>query len=188
MLVTLLASLGTPMLVAGDEFGRTQGGNNNAYCQDNEVSWLDWQAAATPEGEALIAFTARLAELRRRFPVLRASNFLHGQEGPVEGVQDLEWFDERGHPLSPDDWQNPDGRALVMRRATRTDSGAVEMVTLLLNGSADPLTFQLPAPEGERTVLIDSARPDQGEVAIGDAYEVGPQSAVLVTRTVATPA
>jgi len=185
MLLTLLTSLGTPMLVAGDEFGRTQGGNNNAYCQDNAVSWLDWQAAASDAGEALIDFTARLTALRRRYPALRAPAFLHGHASPTEGVQDLEWFDERGAPLSPEDWQNPDGRALVMRRALATDDGGVEMVTLLLNGSADALTFHLPDPPGERTVLIDSARPEQGDVVIADEYQVGPQSAVLVTRTIA---
>ncbi len=184
MMTTLAASLGTPMLVAGDEFGRTQGGNNNAYCQDNEISWLDWEAAASEEGEALIAFTARLTALRRRYPALRAPAFLHGQDSPAEGVQDLQWFDERGHPLSPDDWNNPEGRALVMRRALRTEDGRVETVTLLLNGSADALPFHLPEPQGERTVLIDSARPEQGEVTIADSYEVGPQSAVLVTRIV----
>jgi len=185
MLVTLLTSLGTPMLVAGDEFGRTQGGNNNAYCQDNAISWLDWQAAASDEGAALIDFTARLTALRRRYPALRAPAFLHGQASPTQGVQDLEWFDERGQTLSAEDWQNPDGRALAMRRAVGTDDGGVEMVTLLLNGSADVLSFHLPDPPGARTVLIDSARPDQGEVAIDDAYDVGPQSAVLVTRTIA---
>ena len=99
-------------------------------------------------------------------------------------MQDLQWFDERGHPLSPDDWNNPEGRALVMRRALRTEDGRVETVTLLLNGSADALPFHLPEPQGERTVLIDSARPEQGEVTIADSYEVGPQSAVLVTRIV----
>ncbi len=96
MMTTLLASLGTPMIVAGDEFGRTQHGNNNAYCQDNEISWLDWKAAGSEEGEAMIAFTARLAELRRRYVVLRAPSFLYGQDTPGHGINDIEWWDERG--------------------------------------------------------------------------------------------
>ncbi|SEM90117.1 glycogen operon protein [Sphingomonas gellani] len=185
MMTTLLASLGTPMLVAGDEFGRTQGGNNNAYCQDNPISWLDWQAAATPDGEAMIDFTARLATLRRRFQALRAPAFLYGEDATGEGVADLEWWDERGQPLSPEDWQNPEGRALLMRRAVRNADGTLEAVSLLLNASADPITFDLPAPGTGRTVLIDSARPEQGEVEIGESYEVAPQGAVLLTWTIA---
>ncbi len=183
MLTTLLTSLGTPMLVAGDEFGRTQHGNNNAYCQDNEISWLDWQAAATPEGQQQIDFTARLTELRRRYPVLRAPTFLYGQDSPGHGVNDVEWWDERGQQLSAEDWQNPEGRALMMRRAIRNEAGDVEAVSLLLNASSEPITFHLPPPENRRTVLIDSAHPDQGEIEIGNEYEVAPQGAVLLTWT-----
>lgn len=83
--------------------------------------------------------------------------------------------------MSAEDWDNPDGRALMMRRAIRTDDGQVEAVSLLLNASGDPVTFMLPPPHASRTVLIDSAHPDQGEIAIDDSYEVAPQGAVLVT-------
>ncbi len=78
MLATVFLADGTPMLLAGDEFGRSQGGNNNAYCQDNEISWLDWELAATPAAAALTEFTARLAALRRAHPVLRAPQSSHG--------------------------------------------------------------------------------------------------------------
>jgi len=183
MLTTLMTSLGTPMLVAGDEFGRTQQGNNNAYCQDNEISWLDWTAANTPEGQAQIDFTGRLAELRRRFVVLRSPTFLYGQETAEGGVNDIELWDERGQQLSPEDWQNPDGRALMMRRAARTEGGEIEAVSLLLNASGNPVTFTLPPPEVKRIVLIDSAKPEQGEIEIDNSYEVAPQGAVLVTWT-----
>ncbi|WP_332837865.1 glycogen debranching protein GlgX [Sphingomonas sp. MA1305] len=183
MLTTLLASLGTPMLVAGDEFGRTQQGNNNAYCQDNAISWLDWNAAASEDGQRQIDFVGRLTELRRRYPVLRAATFLYGQDSPGQGVNDIEWWDERGQQLSPEDWDNPDGRALMMRRATRNDAGELEAVSLLLNGSAEPITFHLPPPQATRTVLIDSAKPDQGELTVDDTYEVAPQGAVLLTWT-----
>src|SRR5581483_9264505 len=73
MLATLYFSLGTPMLLAGDEFGRSQGGNNNAYCQDNEISWVDWQRADAPENQALARYVARLAKLRENHPTLRAA-------------------------------------------------------------------------------------------------------------------
>ncbi|HVF92969.1 MAG TPA: glycogen debranching protein GlgX [Sphingomonas sp.] len=179
MLTTLLASLGTPMLLAGDEFGRTQLGNNNAYCQDNEISWLDWSAADSADGQALIEFTTRLTALRRRFAVLRSNAYFYGDADQGHGINDIEWCDERGHPLSPDDWQNPEGRALAMQRAQRRDDGSVEAVSLLLNGSEDPITFALPSA-ATRTLLIDSALPEQEEAEIGDSYEVAPQGAVLV--------
>jgi glycogen operon protein len=187
MLTTLLTSLGTPMLVAGDEFGRTQGGNNNAYCQDNKISWLDWTAAESEDGQRQIDFTARLTELRRRYPVLRAATFLHGEESPGEGIDDVEWWNERGERMTPEDWDNPEGRALMMRRATRTEDGEVEAVSLLLNASADPITFQLPAPQVQRVVLLDSAKPEQGEIEVDDQYEVAPQGAVLLTWRSAFP-
>lgn len=183
MLMTLFASLGTPMMVAGDEFGRTQGGNNNAYCQDNEISWLDWKLAESKQGQELIEFTAKLASLRREFLVLRSPNFLYGQDSPGYGVNDIEWWDERGGPLSPEDWDNPEGRALMMRRALRNEKGEIEAISLLLNASADPITFKLPPPHSARRVLIDSARPEQGELEVADAYEVAPQGAALIAWT-----
>lgn len=182
MLTTLLTSLGTPMLVAGDEFGRTQHGNNNAYCQDNEISWLDWEQVRSPQGEALIDFTARLAALRRRYPMLRASNFLYGDGSPGQGIDDLAWWDERGEQLSSEDWDNPEGRALVMRRSIRLETGEIESVTLLLNASPEAIMFKLPPPEVPRMVMIDSAKPDQEACeVVGGQYEVGPQGAALLT-------
>ena len=115
--------------------------------------------------------------------MLRAPAFLYGQDSPGHGINDVEWWDERGHHLSPEDWQNPEARALVMRRATRNEAGEVEAMSLLLNAGTDPLTFHLPPPGNKRMVLIDSAKPDQGELEIGDEYEVAPQGAVLLTWT-----
>ena len=180
MLTTLLTSLGTPMLVAGDEFGRTQQGNNNAYCQDNEISWLDWAAAASAEGQALIDFTGRLTALRRRFPVLRSNAYFYGDQQQVDGVNDIEWFDERGETLMPDDWQNPEGRALHMRRARKAADGSVEMISLLLNGAESAMTFALRGRAATRTLLIDSADAAIEEAAIGDSYVVAPQGAALI--------
>ena len=188
MLTTLFASLGTPMLVAGDEFGRTQGGNNNAYCHDDAISWLDWTRLDTDEGQALFAFTAKLAELRRRFPVLRSTSFLYGDDIATQSnlsVNDIEWWDERGEQLSGEDWNNPDGRALLMRRASTLDDGTVEAVSLLLNGSDDAIAFRLPPPHATRTVLIDSTKPDQDDVTFEDEYELGAHGAALVVWQVA---
>jgi len=170
--------------VAGDEFGRTQGGNNNAYCQDNEISWLDWTQAKSAEGDALIDFTARLTALRRDYPMLRANNFLYGDDTPAEGLKDIEWWDERGVQLSPEDWENTNGRALVMRRAAQCPDGSVQVISLLLNASEGPLTFTMPPPaDVERTVLIDSAKPDQAPIAIADSYDLPAQGAALLTWT-----
>ncbi len=179
MLTTLFASLGTPLLLAGDEFGRTQHGNNNAYCQDNDISWVDWSVLGTPQGEQLMRFTSRLIALRHTHPLLRANAFPYG-ETVEDGLSDVEWWDERGMMLSPEDWDNPEGRALLMRRSRRLEDGRVEAVSLVLNASEDPLTFKLPPPQMTRTVLIDSARPDDAPFDIEDDYLVAPQGAALL--------
>ncbi|MGI4847401.1 MAG: glycogen debranching protein GlgX [Janthinobacterium lividum] len=117
MLATVMLSQGTPMLLAGDEFCRTQGGNNNAYCQDNPISWVDWRLADSEEGRQTTAFIGRLAALRHAFPCLQAGRFLHGAEEILPGLPDIAWFDERGEPLSDSAWHNPQARALTVRRA-----------------------------------------------------------------------
>ncbi|MFZ2994917.1 glycogen debranching protein GlgX [Sphingobium sp.] len=184
MLTTLMSSLGTPMLVAGDEFGRTQGGNNNAYCQDNAISWIDWSLLETEAGTALTDFVARLIALRRTYAVLRAPTFLYGQDSPGHGVNDIEWWDERGEPLSAEDWENPEGRALSMRRAVRREDGAVEAINLLMNAGDEAIHFILPGVVVERVLLIDSARPDAEEEAIGDDYLLAPHSAALIRSVI----
>ncbi|MDB5719371.1 MAG: glgX, partial [Sphingomonas bacterium] len=183
MLMSVFTSLGTPMLLAGDEFGRTQHGNNNAYCQDNELSWLDWQQAASDEGEALTDWVARLIALRKRYPIVRSRGFLYGQEEVAPGVLDIDWFDERGANLSPEDWDNPNGHALVMRRASRREDGTLEVVTLLMNASHAPLTFTLPPPAASRWLLLDSADPQAEERELGDTIEVQDRAAVLFVAT-----
>jgi glycogen operon protein len=183
MLVTLFSSLGTPMLLGGDEFGRSQAGNNNAYCQDNALNWFDWDQTRSEQGQALIAFVARLIALRKACSPLRSQTFLYGQAEPAPGVLDIDWFDERGEHLSPEDWNNPDGRALAMRRAAVRDDGGVEVITLLLNASSNPIAFTLPPPHTfNRRLLIDSAAPQAPEREIeGDGtIEVGAHAAVLL--------
>jgi len=181
MLVTLFGSLGTPMLLGGDEFARTQRGNNNAYCQDNAINWFDWEQARSEEGEALTRFVARLAEMRRRHPVLRSAVFLHGNEEAAEGLPDIDWWDERGVHLEAEDWDNGEGRALLMRRAERQADGSVVAVSLLMNASEDPLTFHLPPPDVPRRLLIDSAHPDAaGNVEVRDTYLLKARAAALL--------
>jgi len=181
MLTTLLTSLGTPLILGGDEFGRTQSGNNNAYCQDNEISWFDWTRLESEKGRAMSEYVRRLTAIRRNYPLVRADRFLHGETESAPGVLDIDWFDERGKHLSDDDWHNPEGRALVLRRTRRKDDGRFEAVTLLMNGSADTLSFQLPPPaEWDRKLLIDSADPEAPEREVGDTIEVQDRAVVLV--------
>ncbi len=181
MLATLFFAQGTPMLLAGDEFGRTQHGNNNAYAQDNETSWIDWRRAETPDGEALVAFVARLTELRRQHPILRCKQFLHGREQPAAGVLDIAWFDERGQDLGSEDWNDHEERTLSLRRAAQRDDGAVSILTLMLNPTEAPVSFVAPAPALPSTILIDTGKPEMAErAAPGDTVDVGPQSAVLL--------
>src|SRR4029079_12263564 len=117
LLATVFLAKGTPMLLAGDEFGRTQNGNNNAYCQDNETSWIDWTLAASEQGRLLTDFAARVIAWRHRHPALRGTSFLHGRDQPAPDVLDIAWFDEQGHVLSPEAWNNPAERTMVLRRA-----------------------------------------------------------------------
>ena len=109
MLATVFLAQGTPMLLAGDEFGRTQNGNNNAYCQDNEMSWIDWTLAESDEGRLLTDFVARVIALRHEHPILRCASFLHGKDEPAPDVLDIAWFDEQGEVISAEAWNNPAG-------------------------------------------------------------------------------
>ncbi|PMS37258.1 glycogen operon protein [Trinickia symbiotica] len=185
MLACLFTSLGTPMLTAGDEFGRTQKGNNNAYCQDNETSWLDWVQADTEEARSLASFTARLIALRKNHPLLRDSRFLHGDNEVLAGIKDVGWFDERGEPLTSEVWQDPEGRALVLRRAGAGLDGATEVLLMIFNGADTPLSFLPPAPRLEWNVLLDTTAPGAEPHPLeSDALELGEHGfAVLVARS-----
>jgi glycogen operon protein len=179
MLVTLFTSIGTPMLLAGDESGRTQNGNNNAYCQDNEISWLDWNRAHTSPNAALNAFAAKLIAVRREHGVFRPQHFLHGREQIVPGVPDIDWFDERGKRLSPEDWSNNEGRALV-RGLAGDGEHQPEFVLVLMNASDRPLDFALPGDYQWR-LLIDSAEPEKPPEQIsGKTYRLQDRAAAIV--------
>jgi isoamylase len=179
MLATVFTAQGTPMMLSGDEFGRTQGGNNNAYCQDNETSWLDWSKAETPDARSLVAFVARLVTLRHRHPILRCARFLHGKDEPSPGLLDITWFDERGLTLSPDDWNNPQGRLLALRRAARGDDGSVIVLTTFFNSTNDDHRFKLLEPHLPMRLLFDSADPDAPEREIEGEVPVKARSVVL---------
>ena len=169
MLMTLLLSHGTPMLLGGDEFGRTQRGNNNAYCQDSEISWIDWSIAESDDGRALADFTARLIALRAEYSALRANYFMNGSSELGGGFTDIAWFDEKGTTMSEEAWKFTEGRLLVCRRICPCQDGALEATLLLLNGASSTHAFTLPAPSVAWTLAIDSASPERTEAAVTDA-------------------
>jgi isoamylase len=157
MLATLLFSHGTPMLLGGDEFGRTQNGNNNAYCQDSPLSWYDWTLAQSPAGQTQQAFVTRLISLRRELTSLRCRYFQHGLLEPLPQVRDIEWFDENGDTMRPEDWQYWEGWLLCVRRAKRLDDGDAELCLLLANNTLIEQVFQLPQPLFLWRVRVDTA-------------------------------
>ncbi|WCD83388.1 glycogen debranching protein GlgX [Pseudomonas sp. TUM22785] len=167
MMATLLLSQGTPMLVAGDEFSRTQQGNNNVYCQDNELGWVDWEL--DDEGRSLLDFTRRLISLRRAYPILRRGRFLVGEYNEELGVKDVAWLSPCGNEMTEEQWQDGNARCLGMLldgRAQPTGirkSGADATLLLLLNAHHDVVNFRLPevAQGTAWTLLLDTNRPDE---------------------------
>jgi len=185
---TLLLSQGTPMLLAGDEFARTQQGNNNAYCQDNEISWVDWQIGE--EGEALIRFVQQLTALRHKYPILRRTRFLTGVYNEELGVKDVAWINASGAEMKPEEWGDMsmecfgmlmDGRAQPTGIRRRGEDATLLMV---LNGYHDLVGFTLPETVGgwHWQLLIDTNLPEDAEMgtfATGEAYGVTGRSLLL---------
>jgi len=192
MLLTLFVSLGTPMLLAGDEFGRTQRGNNNAYCQDNELSWVDWRLAASKEGQAMTAFVARAIQLRRDHPLLRGTRFLYADHEVLPGYHDVDWFDAHAGLLLPTAWQIPETQAFMMRRAGPGLDGEMEVLLIMFNASPETIAFATPDPPLDWQVLLDSAQPQVAPHALrGANYRVGAHAMAVLharpPRNVAAP-
>jgi isoamylase len=147
-LVTLLLSQGVPMLLGGDEIGRTQHGNNNAWCQDNELSWFDWDSA---DGD-LLAFVRRLIRLRSEHPVFRRGTFLSGRETLGSGLPDVWWFRPDGRRMTQRDWQQENGRTLglflngdeIPSRTAHGEEVRDDSFLLLFNAHGEPVPFTLP--------------------------------------------
>ncbi|MFJ1855970.1 glycogen debranching protein GlgX [Streptomyces anulatus] len=195
LLTTLLLSTGVPMLVAGDEMGRTQGGNNNAYCQDNETGWLDWSLLEEPAWRELTELTARVLTLRRTHPVLRRRAFFSGRAQAPDGLRDLAWFARDGREMTEGDWYAPaatlglylSGRDIPGRDA-RGEPVTDDSFLAVLHAGAEPTVFALPgAPWAARYELVlDTSREEQTE-APGTVLEGGtemtvPARSVLLLR------
>ena len=168
-LATLLLSQGVPMLVAGDEFGRSQGGNNNAYCQDNETSWLDWEAMGD-HGKALLAFTRRMTGIFRDHIVFHRSRFFHWGVIPGTKVKDVVWLRPDGGEMTEDDWKNQGGHVLGLRLSgeaglthltERGEQEADDTFLIIMNAGANPMDFRLPSDAGGTwDVLVDTGAAD----------------------------
>ena len=165
-LTTLLVSNGAPMLVAGDELGRTQKGNNNAYCQDNPISWVDWNLDERKKG--LLEFTRRLIRMRLEQPVLQRRRFFRGQHIWDSDLKDLAWFRPDGTAMSQQDWTQPFVRSLAFLLGgdaiATTDVQGRKVVgdtlLILMNAHHEPVEFVLPAIEWGRDweILVDTAQ------------------------------
>ncbi|KPV53898.1 glycogen debranching protein [Kouleothrix aurantiaca] len=191
MLATLLLSQGVPMLLAGDERNRTQHGNNNAYCQDNELSWMDWRLDDT--GRDLLDLTRRLIALRKAHPVLRRRSFFQGRSIHGPQIHDIEWFRPDGREMADEEWTNSFVRCIGMllngqamdEWGERGELIRDDILLLLLNAYWEPISFRLPAapPVNGWEVMEDTrqAGPAKREpLAPGTIYELAPRSLVLL--------
>jgi isoamylase len=193
LLATLLLSLGVPMLVAGDEIGRTQRGNNNAYCQDNELSWLDWQHIR-PEDETLRAFVRELIHLRRRHRVFSRPRFFRGEVLSEDGLKDITWVTPAGEEASDEDWRNPVGQTLgyVLGGAAGefyTTGGQRDIdasFLVMISAHHEDIDFRFPRLNARLAweALVDTAEPgglvtDGKRYVAGDAYRLRARSFAL---------
>ncbi|ACC74413.1 glycogen debranching protein GlgX [Paraburkholderia phymatum] len=189
LLATLLFSQGTPMMLAGDEFGRTQKGNNNAYCQDNEISWVDWEGL-DDHGRALAEFVRKLTTLRHALPVLRRNRFLTGEMREDMGVKDVKWLSPAGVELTDEQWADTAMRCFGLVIDGRAQASGIRRpasdATLLLvvNAYHDVVDFTLPEIPGsdQWSCMIDTNAPDRDELPefeSGEAYQVTGRSLLL---------
>ncbi len=182
-LTTLLLSQGVPMLAHGDELGRTQQGNNNVYCQDNELAWMDWNLDETQKD--LLSFTQRLVNLRRDHPVFRRRRFLKGsaEHGGVSELGDIAWFTPAGTEMTEEDWRNGYARAMtvflngerIMEPDTRGQRVVDDSFLVVFNAHHEPLDITVPPPEYGTwwSVLIDTAEDGSAAIEAGDTYSPG---------------
>ncbi|MGI9136254.1 MAG: glycogen debranching protein GlgX, partial [Candidatus Nanopelagicales bacterium] len=191
MMTSLLLSTGVPMITAGDEIGRTQGGNNNAYCQDNDISWLDWELA--PWQSELLEFTRTLLRIRTEHPAFRQRYFFDGRPLQEGGPKDLAWISPDGTEVSDEEWNSPDSRTLGMFIAGDVSTRGEEIVhgdsfLLIVHAGTDDIEFTLPGElyGREFRLILDTADAtprDDKTFGNGDELLVAARSSVLLQIT-----
>ncbi len=194
LLATLMLSQGVPMLVSGDEIGRTQRGNNNGYCQDNDISWLDWSSV----DEDMLEFTRALISLRKAHPVLRRRRWFHGRSIRGSGLADIGWFKPDGAQMSDEDWNTGFAKSIGVflngEGIPSPDRWGRRVVDddfyLVLNGHYDPLVFTMPdalARGGTWRRVLDTSSPGaqavhDDDTAYGPRFELAGRSIWLLQR------
>lgn len=181
------------MLLAGDEFGRTQHGNNNAYCQDNEISWIDWSALETESGRSMHDFVRGLIALRHNHIVFHRDRFFLGGTIPGTDVQDVVWLRPDGNAMTPEDWGVPHAKALGLLMSGEaglmhvTERGVPlpdDTFLMLMNAGDQEVTFTLPdtngAPQWSR--VFDTGEASREKPVSADTYDTAPRSFVLLRR------
>ena len=163
-LASVMLAQGIPLILAGDEVGNSQNGNNNAYCQDNEIGWIDW--TPTPERLALVTFVERAIALRRAHPSFRRRSFFAGKPREAESVTDVIWLKPDGAEMRPEDWGDANARCFAMYmsgggivdRGPRGEGLHDDDFLVLFNAHHDEIKFTLPpAPYGAWLLLLDTA-------------------------------
>jgi glycogen operon protein len=192
-LATLILSQGVPMLLGGDEMGRTQQGNNNAYAQDNEISWFDWDQ--TDASRQLLAFTRGLISFFRGHPVLRRRRFFQGRRIRGSSVKDLTWYGATGQEMTDEQWGAAETLTIGLRmagdaideRGPRGERIVDDTLLLILNAAEDGVEFRLPnGGRGSWELVLDTRRADPPRERGGEqheggsAYSVAPRSVVLL--------
>jgi len=199
LIATLFLAQGTAMIRGGDEIGDTQLGNNNAYCQDNHLGWIDWSRADAPDGRALLDFVRRMVAFRHAHPVLRQPRFLHGTLRAADGLPDVAWFAEDGARPSEAMWNDPGRRliAVVLRGSAelRAEDAIDEAVLIVANAGEAPAMQRAPAGRSGHAwrAAIDTAATDgvpsaSGPVPPGAAIAVAERSILVFTEAPAAPA
>ncbi|MEK9665311.1 MAG: glycogen debranching protein GlgX [Candidatus Nanopelagicales bacterium] len=191
MFATLLLSTGVPMILGGDEFGRTQGGNNNAYCQDNEISWYDWDLADWQQD--LLTFATRVVELRRAHRAFRQRYFFDGRPTREGGAPDLGWVGPDGQPMTQEEWNAGWNKTLGMYLSGELHHvpgeplpQADDSFLLILHAADEPCDFTLPGEPFGKTyeVVFDTGVVHEGaNVRAGEALPLVPRSSVLLRVT-----
>jgi glycogen operon protein len=196
-LTTLLVSQGVPMLLYGDEFGRTQGGNNNAYCQDNETSWIDWSLRSRHDVQ--LQFTCGLTKLRMEHPVFRRRRFFDGRPVHVKGEQlrDIAWFTPSAAEMAESDWETGYARSVAVflngeaigYPDKRGQAVVDDSFLLMFNAADSSIEFTLPSPDyGERwEIVVDTTSPldvDRPSLKSEGTVEVGARAVLVLRRAV----
>jgi glycogen operon protein len=190
-LTTLLLSQGIPMILGGDEIGRTQGGNNNAYCQDNEISWFDWESA----DRGLLEFTRRVIQLKREHPVFKRRRWFKGRPLRGKDVADIAWLRPDAQQMSEEDWQSGSVKSLGLflngdaLRDLDQDGERLrdDSFLLLFNAHHEPVPFTMPEPSfGERWRVVVDTTSELGEnsrqIGAGETVEVAGRAMLVLSR------